>query len=177
VTAVISSAGASLGVAEDREVAVLALDRRAAGARPALVARLRDVLEVGAARALQQVAGDRGEVAQLPGRARQQRLGEQRVLAADERIGGQVAVAHRAADAQPAVGCALDRGVRQARDVDEVRGPLDAQPHEVDQVGATAEVADLRPRRCRHRGGGVGRALVGELPHRAACSIAATIPR
>src|SRR6185503_15102452 len=45
---------------EDREVAVVALARRAATRIPpalALVAWLRDVLEVGAARALEQVAG------------------------------------------------------------------------------------------------------------------------
>ena len=69
---------AVLGVAEDRVVAVLALARGAAGAGAALVAGLRDVLEVAAARALEQVAADGGEVAQLAGGAGEQRLARAR---------------------------------------------------------------------------------------------------
>ena len=65
---------AVLRVAEDRVVAVLALARGAAGAGAALVAGLRDVLEVAAARALEQVAADGREVAQLARGAGEQRL-------------------------------------------------------------------------------------------------------
>src|SRR5207237_10340159 len=57
---------ARIRVADDREVAVVALDGGTAGARLALVARLGHVLEVRAARALEQVAADGREVAQLP---------------------------------------------------------------------------------------------------------------
>jgi hypothetical protein len=59
----------SARVAEHREVAVLTRARGAPGPRPALVARLGDVLEVDAAGALHEVAPDCGQVAQLAGGA------------------------------------------------------------------------------------------------------------
>ena len=106
-------------VPEDREVAVLALAGRAAGARRALVARLRDVLEVGAAGALQQVAADGGDVAQLPRGAGQQRLRQQRVALAHDRVRGQRAVGDAGADPQSAArparsGRGRGRGCRRA---------------------------------------------------------------
>ena len=57
-----------VGPAEDRVVAIDAVQGRAAGARPALVARqVVLVAEIGAARALHHVAADRGHVAELAG--------------------------------------------------------------------------------------------------------------
>ena len=70
------------GVAQYGEVAVGAVAGRAAGARGALVAGLGDVLEVGAAGALEQVAAGGRGVAQLPRGAGQQRLGQDGVAVA-----------------------------------------------------------------------------------------------
>jgi hypothetical protein len=165
---------ARLRVAEDREVAVIALARRAARSRLPLVAGLGDVLEVGAAGALQQVAGHRGHVAQLARGAGQQRLGEHRVALADGGMDGQVGVAHRAADAQAAVRQVLDAIVEHARDVDQASRRMDAELHEVDEVGAAGEVHRVVVER-GDGGGGVGRALVGERPQRATSAIAGTM--
>src|SRR4030095_5637012 len=60
--------------AQDRVEPVLSLLRGAAAAGLATVARCRDVAEVEAARALQEVASDAGHVADLRGGAQQQRL-------------------------------------------------------------------------------------------------------
>ena len=56
---------AGIACAQDRVHAVEAADRRAAAARLALVAGCGDVVEVGAPRALQEIAADRRHVAQL----------------------------------------------------------------------------------------------------------------
>ena len=105
---------AQLGMAEDRVVGVPPLDGGAPAPRPALVARLGHVGEVRAARALEQVAADRGEVAQLTRRAVQHRLREDRIPVPHARVGRQVAVGHRRADTQPAARpsprCCRDRG-------------------------------------------------------------------
>ena len=95
---------AVLGGAEDGVVADVAADGRAAGAGGALVAGGGDVLEVDAAGALQQVARGGGEVAQLAGGGGKQGAGEHGVVAADDGVGGEVAVADVGADAQRAVG-------------------------------------------------------------------------
>jgi hypothetical protein len=163
-------------VPDDREVAVLALAGRAAGSGRALVARLGDVLEVRAARALEQVAADRGEVAQLPGGALEQRLREQRMAPADELAGREVAVADRRADPQAAFRRLLDPVVRQPGDVDQVGRPLDAEPHEVDEVGPAAEVHHAGALGRSDGAGGLRGALVRERLQGAACAIAATIP-
>ena len=84
------------------------LDRRAAGARLALVARRGRVVEVGAARPLQQVAAGGGHVAQLRRRAGEDRAGEQRIARLDLRVIGEIAVRHQGADAQAAVCGLLD---------------------------------------------------------------------
>ena len=145
--------------------------RRAAGARLALVARLGDVLEVGAAGPLQQVAAGGRHVAQLARRARQQRLGEHRVARrAPCGSAARSLLRHRAPIAQPAVGQLIDPVERQAGDVDRAAsGRLDAQPHQVDQVGAAAEAA--APRSCRraarHGAALVVGPLVPERLHRA----------
>lgn len=95
---------AVIGVADDREIAVGALPRGAAAAGNPLVAGLRRVLEVRAPRALEQIpAGGRG-VAQLAGRAGEQRLGETGVAGPDAGVGGEIAVAHARSDTQPALG-------------------------------------------------------------------------
>ena len=95
---------------------------------------------------------------------------------ADQLAGGQVGVADRGADPQPALGRLLDPVMGQAGDVDEVRRALDAKPHQVDQVGPAAEVGRARCRGRRHGAAGVLGPFVGERPHGAARAIAATIP-
>ena len=74
--------------AEDGEATVDAGDRRAAGARLALVARHRGVAEVHAARSLQQVARRRRHVAKLRRRAAQKRLRQHRIILPDRSDGG-----------------------------------------------------------------------------------------
>jgi hypothetical protein len=130
-------------------------DRAAAAARPALVAGLRGVVEVGAARTLQQVAGGGGAVAQLAGGAGQQRAGQHGVVALHGGIRGQVAVAHQRADAQAAIARCLDAVQAQRIDVDEMGGRLDLQLHQVQQIGAPGDEARIGA--LRDRGGGLGR--------------------
>ena len=130
----------SAATPEDGEVAVLARPRRAARSRRPLVARLRDVLEVHAAGALQQVAADGGHVAQLSGRPGQQRLGQHRVarrVPAGRRRGRCCARRRRCAARRRRVGSI--RSERQPGDVDEQAGGGHAELHQVDQVGAAAE--------------------------------------
>jgi hypothetical protein len=153
----------------------MSVARRTARARSALVARLGDVLEVRAARALQQVAADGRDVAQLPRGAGQQGGREQRIALPHRAIGGEVAVADGGADPQPAAGEVVDVRVWQPRDVDEALGRLDAELHEVDQVRAPAEVHRAGLGHGRHCTRRVGRALVCERPHRATSAIAGTM--
>ena len=83
-------------------------ERRAARAGLALVAGHVAVVEIEAARALQQVAAGRRLVAELAGGAREQRLRQHRIALPHPRVGGEVAVAHLRADAQAAVRRLLD---------------------------------------------------------------------
>ena len=105
---------AMLARAQDRVHAVDAVDRGAAGARLALVARRGGVVEVQAARALQQIAAVGRHVAQLRRRAGEDRIGEQRIARLDLRVVGDVAVGHQRAEPQPAVLGLLDRVERQS---------------------------------------------------------------
>jgi hypothetical protein len=91
--------------ADDGMLAGVAADGRAAAARLALVAGLVGVVEVGAAGALQQVAGGGRLVAQLAGGARQQRARQHRVVAPHARRrppGRYCAPARRCAGRPPA---------------------------------------------------------------------------
>ena len=94
-------------------LAAEAADRRAAAAGLAFVARLVGVVEVGAARALQQVAGGRGLVAQLARRAGEQRARRARRSRGARVVGGEIGVAHQRADPQAAV--AVSRRSRRGR--------------------------------------------------------------
>ena len=81
-------------------------------------------------------------------------------------MGGQVAVAHRGADPQPAVRGRLHLVVGQAADVHQLVGSGDPQAHQVNQVRAAAEVGGAGP----EPRDGVRRVLcpgVGEGPHSA----------
>lgn len=76
--------------AEDRVVAVEAVDCRATAAGFSLVARRRRVIKVGTARALHQVAANGGHVAQLRGSAGEDGGGEQGITLLDKRMVGEV---------------------------------------------------------------------------------------
>ena len=89
--------------------------RRAAAAGLALVAGLVGVVEVRAARALQQVAGGRRLVAQLARGAGEQRARQHAVVAPHALVGGEIGVAHQRADAQPALRRRLDLVERRGR--------------------------------------------------------------
>ncbi len=158
-------------------VAGVAADRRTPASRCALVARGRHVLEIDAAGALQQVAGGRREVAQLPRRPGEQGLGQHRVVPADRRVGGKVAVAHPRPDPHAALRQRLDLVERQPGHVDKQVGARDAELHVVDEVGAGAEKRRTRAARDpRHGTRGVGGALVFKRVHDAAAArIAATM--
>ena len=82
---------AGVAGAKDRMTAVDAADRRAAAARLALVAGRRRVIEIGAARPLQQIAAGGGHVAQLLRGAGEDGAGEQRIALLDQRVVGEVA--------------------------------------------------------------------------------------
>ena len=96
--------------------AVVAFERAAPAAGFALVARgERRVVEIIAARALEQVAAGRRQVAKLRRRARQDRLTQHRVTLPDQRVFGHVGVARERAEAHAlAVGQFLDLRERQA---------------------------------------------------------------
>jgi len=57
---------------------------------------------------------------------------------------GQVRVPDRRADLQAAIGHCLDRGEGQPVDVDEPRGGLDVQLHQVEQGGPAGEEPHVR---------------------------------
>ena len=104
------------------------------------------VVEIGAARALKQIAGRRRLVAQLAGRAGEQsRASSTRIVAPHALVGRKIGVAHQRADAQPAVRRGLDLVEAKAVDVDQMRRRLDLELHQVEQVGAARD--ELRARR------------------------------
>ena len=125
-------------VPEDREVAVLAC--RAPGSRrpgSRLLHGFVDVLEVAAARALQQVPADRRDVAQLPRRAREQRLRRPRVALAHARVrrrGRCCARRRRSAGRRPAARSISASAA--ARTSTSSAGVGDAELHQVDEVRA-----------------------------------------
>jgi hypothetical protein len=157
---------AGLAGADDRVLAADAADGAAAAAGLALVAGLVGVVEVGAARALQQVAGGGRLVAQLARGAGQQRARQHAVVAPHALVGGQVGVAHQRADAQAAFG--VGSILSSARPLTSTRcgRRLDLQLHQVQQVGAAGDElgAGLRATAAAASAGEL-RAFVGEGFH------------
>ncbi|CAM5563154.1 hypothetical protein SALBM217S_05837 [Streptomyces griseoloalbus] len=87
---------------------------------------------------------------------------------------GEIAVGDGRADAHRAVLAGLDPVEREGADVDEPGGGLDAVLHQVDEVGAAAEVAGVRVGvEQGDRAGDVVGAPVVELPHAAVPSVTA----
>src|SRR4051812_881486 len=94
---------AGLAGAEDRVDPVDAVDGGAAAAGRAFVARCGDVVEIEAARALQEIAAGRGHVAQLLRRAGQNRARQEWIMLLNKWVIGEVAVGHQRTDEQAAV--------------------------------------------------------------------------
>ena len=147
--------------AEDGERAVAAGDGRAAGPGLALVAGHRGVAEIHAARSLEQVAGSRRHVAKLRRCAGEKGLRQHRIISLHRRMVGEIRIANRGADLQPAVRRRFDLVERQTVDVEEPRGRFDVQLHQIDQRRPAGEEAHvrallrglrLRGRRDRRRG-------------------------
>ena len=119
---------ARLRAAEDGVHAVLAIDRRAAAAGIALVARReRQLAEVRAARALHQVAADRRHVAQLRRGAGEQRLRDDREALWRTSGCGATSLMRASAPMRIPPLTRSIAGERQSVDVDEMRRPLDAR--------------------------------------------------
>jgi hypothetical protein len=155
-----------LAGAEDCEHAVDAADRRAAAARLALVAWRARVVEIEAARSLQQVAAGRDHVAQLLRSSGEDCAGEQRIAGLDLRVPGEIAVRHQGADAQAAVFGLFDPIEREMGDVDQPRGPRDMLLDEVDDVRAAGNEFRRRVRRDPAHGiGNVCRTRIAEIVH------------
>jgi len=132
----------------------------------ALIAGHVGVVEIRAARALEEVAACRCLVAQLTRSAGDQRPRQHAIVAADTTVGGEVSIAHERPDPKAAVLGVLDDVEAETVDIDEVRGGLNLELHEVEEIGpAGDELGALDRRRgrsgLRRRGG----ALVAEGSH------------
>src|SRR6266849_1820091 len=151
---------------KDSAIALIALPRGAAAAWHTLVARLGDVLEVDAARALQQVPTSSGEIAQLARGACEQRLGEHGIARANGAIGRQIAVAHHRSDADAPIGEQFDAIIGQVGDVDQQIWVPYPQPQMVDEVRPSSEENSVRRLGEERDGaGGVTRTFVAERIH------------
>ena len=78
-----------------------------------------EVVEIGAARALQEVAAGRGHVAQLRRGAGQQRLGEDGIALCHQRVIGEIGIRARARRCAGPRRRRLDLREREPRDVDQ----------------------------------------------------------
>ena len=116
--------------------AVIALQRRAARAGRAFVARFGGVVEVESAGSLQEIATGGGYIAQLGGRATQQGSAQHCIVSAYPGVGCQISVAYCRANTQPALGCNFGSVQPEAIDVDEVYRRFDFQLHQVEQIGS-----------------------------------------
>jgi hypothetical protein len=155
-----------LARSEDGVAAVQPLERRAAGARLALVAGRDPVAQICAPRTLAEVAAHRGHVPQLLGGAEEQGLGDRRIPLGHPGGPRHVAHARQCPDVQTAVGQIVDGREREVVDVDEMVGAGDAGADEIDLVRAAREegagrVLARQRDRILHTGG----AAVAERPH------------
>ena len=164
--------------AEDRVHPIEPGEGGATAARLALIARRRGVVEVIAARALQEIAAGRGHVAQLRRGAGKDRARQQRIARGDRGVIGEVGIRNERADAQAAIRRLLDGLERQARNVDQPRRPFDVFLHQIDQIGAAGDEFRLGVGGDQaYRVGDVMGAGVMEIDHDRpiACSSAATM--
>src|SRR4029453_5886319 len=135
---------AGLAPAEHRIHAVEAVDRAAACAGLALIARHARVIKVEAASALEEVAAGRRHVAQLRRSSSEDGARKQRIVFLDPLVIGKMAVGHKRADAQTAGIGLLDFREWQAGDVDQPRRPRDILLDEVDEIGAARDEPRVR---------------------------------
>ena len=171
---------AGLARAEDRVDAVEAVDRRAAAAGLALVAGRGRVVEIEAARPLQEIAAGRRHVAQLLRGAGQDRARQQRIALLDQRVIGEIGVRHERADAQAAVRGLLDRLRSGSREMSISRDGRSTSSfiRSIRLVPPAMNFAVGIGRDLPHGVGDVGGARVLEIDHdcpRSACWIAATM--
>ncbi len=128
---------------EDGMDAVEPLARVTARARcPLVAARSVGIVEIGASRPLEQIAADRRHVADLRRCTGQDRARQHRIALAHQPVLGQRGVADRRADQQPAA-LGLDDLGGQSGHVDQTGRRRDPLAHQIDDVGATAEIGRL----------------------------------
>src|SRR5438876_1605090 len=130
---------AVLACAEDRVHAVDATDRSATAPGRTFVAGRARIVEIEAARSLQQVAAGRCHVAQLRRGAGEDGARKQRIACLDLRVPGEVAVGHQRADAQAPTFNLLDLVERQVGYVDHGGGKLYMLLDEVDEIRSAGD--------------------------------------
>src|SRR5688572_8346694 len=158
---------ALLARAENGVNSVEAVDRRAAGARLALITGRRRVVEVVAASPLHGVSTVGGHVAELCRCAGEDRAGQHRVPVLDLFVVRGVRVRHERAEPESAVWQLLNAAQRYTCDVDEPAGPGHVLLHQVDEVRATGnEYRRLVSRDFFYRRGHIGDSCVCERVHR-----------
>lgn len=131
-----------LAGAEDGEIAIVPVDRRATAAGLTLVARHRGIAEVDATRALQEIARSGGAIPQLRGGPLQNRLGKHGIVPQHGGMLGQHRVPHCGADLQAAIGQALDLIEGEPVNIDDLVRAFDIQLHQIHQRGAARQKAD-----------------------------------
>ena len=104
---------------QDRVHPVDPADRGTTAFRLALIARCACIVEIEAARSLQEIAARGRHIAQLLRGPGQNRAPEQRVAGLDPRVIGEIGIGNQRADAQAAVRRLLDLAQGQSRDVDQ----------------------------------------------------------
>jgi hypothetical protein len=152
---------AMIARAEHGMHAVVSVHGGAAAARVALVALgIGDIAEIGAAGALEDVAGEACHIADLRACGERERLCDHRIVAANLRVVGGLRHAHQAAEPETApirFDAAHGPG-RQRIDVDDLGWPHHVELHQVDQRRATGEQEALaRSPGCGREGPGFGR--------------------
>ena len=164
--------------AKDGVATIDAVDGGAARSGIALVASCIEAAEIGAAHALQEVAADRGHVAQLRRGALDQGFDDQRLRLPRGGIGGHVRHPRQRAEHE-LVPIEPDVAQGEAVDVDQLLGPLDLLAHQVDQRRAACEVAPAGQRAGDRvllaASGSIREGVHGQLSP-AVAAIAATIP-
>src|ERR1700730_7973667 len=110
---------------QDGVHAVDPVDCRTAAARLALIAWRGCIVEIEAARPLQEIAPGRGHVAQLLRGPGKDRAAQQWIARLDLRVIGDIAIGNQRPDPQAAVPGLLDLVERQMRDVDQPRWTRD----------------------------------------------------
>jgi hypothetical protein len=138
---------AVLAPAENGVKPVVAAAGVAARTGIAFVAGAGDVVEVRAARALQEIAADGRGIAQLRRGSRQKRFGHGREAPREIAIVRKLRIVNQCADAHAAIWKILDIiEPRKMGDVDEPVREADASFHQIEEIGASGEIDGARVR-------------------------------